>query len=223
MATKIISIANQKGGVGKSTATMLLAAALAKQKGKRVLIVDTDQQKTVEDTVAIEKQMYPDGSALVDVEATPPQFVVDLLKLRGEKYDVVFLDVPRITEQSEDSPMVFMLYLCDAVLIPVLGSQIDAMSTKAFMAIIRKLSAHKDATGLEFSFYGFMNRVNARKENEEAFHLMESLGVPMMKNTIKDLKIFSSPSLFTSVLDSAEGRRRFEPFFKEFCKLLKIK
>ena len=104
-ATRVFTVANQKGGVGKTTTTVNLAAALARN-GARVLVIDLDPQGNASTALGVE---HRSDTASV--------------------YDVIINDSP-IAEIMQKSPEFDALY-CLPATIHLAGAEIELVSLVA--------------------------------------------------------------------------------------------
>ena len=99
--TRVFVVANQKGGVGKTTSTVNIAAALA-QLGQRVLVIDLDPQGNASTALGIEHRRgvpstydaVVDGAPLAEVSTECPDIpglwvVPSTIDLAGAEIELV--------------------------------------------------------------------------------------------------------------------------------------
>jgi len=102
-ATRVFTVSNQKGGVGKTTTTVNLAAALARS-GARVLVIDLDPQGNASTALGVEHRaetasvydVIVGDSPLADVVQKSPEFeqlycVPATIHLAGAEIELVSL------------------------------------------------------------------------------------------------------------------------------------
>ena len=132
---KIVSVLNQKGGVGKTTLTVHLATALARA-GERVLLVDADPQGS-----ALDWSAAREGPALFPVAGLPKASLHKELPALAAGYTFVLIDgPPRVYDVARSAIMASGL-----VLIPVQPSPYDVWAAKEIVDILAEAAVFKPA------------------------------------------------------------------------------
>lgn len=156
-APRIIAIANQKGGVGKTTTAINLGAALAEQ-GKRVLIVDIDPQGNASTGLGVEPQARGMTTYDLLIEEAPLESVVRKtafanLLLAPATTDLSSADIDLVANEKRS----FLLH--DALRQPAIRALdldyvlIDCPPSLSLLTVNAMVAAHSVLVPLQSEFY----------------------------------------------------------------------
>lgn len=119
---KVITLMNQKGGVGKTTLALSLAARWHLM-GHSVSIVDADPQQAV----VFWKKQQAENSRLAEIDVYSVKLPAEIRGSRNLKSDYVIIDTPGTDKMIGRSA----LNASDALLIPVQPSSLDVQASAA--------------------------------------------------------------------------------------------
>lgn len=187
-----IAFVSPKGGVGKTTAALLLASQLA--RGAKVCIVDADPNHPIAawskgaalpDTLSIMADVDEDNILdKIEEAATAAPFVI--VDLEGTAAKIVLLAVSQ----------------ADLVVIPMQGSQLDAEQASR---AIRVLKQHEKMTGRAVPFGVLLTRTSPIIRTRTMGHIQGGLvdaGVPMFSVQLHEREAFRAIFSFRQTLEN---------------------
>lgn len=132
MAEKVITIAQQKGGAGKTTLAAHLAVAWS-QRGKRVAIIDIDPQGSLTQWHKLREKRFGEGYTGLTFAALSGWRVGSEVARLRRNHDLIIIDSPPHTETEARTA----IRNADLILLPVQPSPTDLWATKATLDLAK--------------------------------------------------------------------------------------
>ncbi|MEO7214498.1 MAG: ParA family protein [Mucilaginibacter sp.] len=185
---KIITIAHQKGGVGKSTLAINLALCFQDQLS--VALVDTDLQGSLYHI----REDFPE-LAIIGADQ-----LKDIQKLA---YDLIIIDTPPYL--SIRLPELFQY--SDFILVPTKAGFFDVMAIRSTLALIKE--AQSKAPHLKAGIV--LNMVKPRSGiTRDVAVLLQNMGTPLLKTRVHDRVSIARSSLTAGILNGTDNKAKEE-------------
>jgi len=208
---KIVIIGNQKGGVGKSTITAMVAMYLH-GLGKKVLVIDADDlQRSLSKIREREELDGVDAYELVDSTTRElPQLINGIKNV----YDYIFIDLPGNLKQEG---VIQVYFKADIIIVPVSLTELDIDSTKDFITFLKdKVKKVKELNFEKLEIACILNKVKTNTQETKMFLEEEDiLGVEILRPFIKD-----SVSLQREVSTIREANKEYFPLMERIVNLI---
>ena len=207
--TKILAIINQKGGVGKSTTAVNLAAALG-AAGKEVLLVDLDPQGNATSGYGIDKRDIGQCVYNVLLGETPVEDVIlaNVGSLRG-RYDYILIDCP----PSLGLLTINALVAADKLLIPI---QCEFYALEGVTKLLDSMKRVKSVLNPSLDIYGIVltmydSRTNLSKQVVD--EVRSFFGDTVFKTLIpRTVKLSEAPSYGQPIIEYAPENKGTEAY-----------
>jgi chromosome partitioning protein len=213
----ILTIANTKGGVGKSTLAVNIAVERARQ-GKKVWLVDGDKQGSSQMAILLRSEAGIEPGIACSYFFDGPVLRTQVLQQRDNFDDIIIECGGR-----DSTAMRAALTLTDVLLVPFSPGSFEAWAMEANVALVREARSIRDNL-VAWSVINKGDTNPSTRDNEEmkAFMLENQEDIPVMDHIIYQRKPFANAAGSGRSVTELKLRKREKVAVEELHKLMEI-